>query len=97
MSRTGFWNDAYLVLTSFYGISKLRNMLDDKKVPEGAAGVYYSLENTVYGKTGGMNTWTAMHEFAHHLCAKIMPIGGEAEQAFCDSFATEMKKLWDLP
>jgi hypothetical protein len=95
--RTGHWSDAYSVLSAYYGVPKVRNLCDDEKVPKGADGAYYHWENTVYGKKGGMSLWVAMHEFAHHLCANVIPIGGEAEQAFCDSFATEVKQDWDEP
>ena len=94
LGRTGKWNDCYNVLTTYYGIPRVRNLVDDSKIPKGADGVYYQNEKTVYGKQCGMSTWIAMHEFAHHLCAHLMPIGGEAEQAFCNSFATEMEKNW---
>ena len=94
LRRTGKWNDSYNVLSTYYAIPTVRNLVDDSKVPKGADGVYYRNEKTVYGKKGGMSTWIAMHEFAHHLCTHLMPIGGEAEQAFCDSFATEVEKNW---
>ena len=92
LKRTNYWNEAYTVLSAYYGVPEVKNLCNDDRVPKGAAACYYAFEKTVYGKKKGMNTWTAMHEFAHHLCASLIPIGGEAEQAFCDEFSTAIEE-----
>lgn len=94
LAKTNLWNVAYKVLTAYYGLPVVMSYVDETKIPEKAIACYYPPSGPIYGKRGGMTTWVAMHEFAHHLAYHKMPLGGEAEQAFCDAFASEVETTW---
>ena len=52
-------------LTEYYGIRRMRIVLDGKKVGNGDIAVYF--ENKAYFTKKGLNKRTVLHELYHHL------------------------------
>jgi hypothetical protein len=95
LTKTNFWSSAYNILSAYYGLPKLGAYINAAMVPKDAIACYYATSNSTYAKDKAMSDYTGLHEFAHHLCAKRLSIGGEAEQQFCDVFAEEVSKVWN--
>ena len=82
-------------LTKYYGIKRIKIILNGRKVGNNYLGCY--LENKAYFKTEGLNKRIVLHEFYHHLIVSnelelILKTEEREADCFAKSFVDSKKK-----
>jgi hypothetical protein len=73
-------------LTEYYGVRRMRIILDGKKVGKGNSGYY--LKNRAYFTKKGLTKGIILHELYHHLiCVKGLELHGRTEEKEANTYA----------
>jgi hypothetical protein len=82
-------------LTKYYGVRRMRIILNGRKVGNGDIAVY--LENKAYFTKRGLKKRTILHELCHHLVyANGLEIPKTKEERAANSYARDFLSLLDL-
>lgn len=75
-------------LTEYYGVRRMKAILDGKRVGNGDIAVYF--QNRAYFTKKGLNKRTALHELYHHLAyVNCLGIPETKEERAANSYARD--------
>ena len=78
-------------LTEYYGVRRMRIILNGRKVGNGDSACY--IENKAYFTKKGLNKRIVLHELYHHLVdAKSLELSETMEEKRANSYAREILK-----
>jgi hypothetical protein len=73
-------------LTEYYGVRRIRIILDGRKVPKNCYGCYF--QNKASFTRGGLKKRVVLHEFYHHLVDSTgLELPARAEERKANSYA----------
>jgi hypothetical protein len=79
-------------LTKYYGVRRMKIVLNGRKVGNGDIAVYF--QNNAYFTKKGLNKRTILHELYHHLVyVNDLNMSRRNEEAATNSYATDFMRL----
>ena len=80
-------------LTKYYGVRRMKIMLNGRKVGNGDIAVYF--QNRVYFTKRGLSKRTVLHELYHHLVyVNDLDMPTTREEGAADRYARVFLNLW---